>query len=329
MVSFSPHLHGWIETLLYLCSRGEVLGIPLAERRALEELVPDHRDIQRPQFALYDEVSAPHDEIDSWFNQADWQTRFLIIAGEQSRLLGGAGEGFSVPADKAPLLEKYAQWFAQILRDHLTPGDDYYLTVRNLSDPVIREVQENPHSLIIVDPAIESGQWWTTPNYLRPQSWSLTYSRRFVPATGWLSVLTSAELFMEDTTYGIVEDLIEGKQSVDAEVAGRRGRLWGKDMWDRPDRLPIYTVNSGSDFADLVARFPQVIPPNTRHTLRDPHTVGVRIDVIPDWSQIAQHYSGVFVSAEAFLRDTWLPLQTPHGLTVMTNWAPETLYRIR
>lgn len=316
MAVFSPHLKLWIEAFLY-ASRGVTPIVPRTDTRVLEDLAPEYDRVQQPDFTAHEEISA-------WFQSASWQSRFLTLAGEQSRMIGGASESFTVPDSAADICKKYVRQFAEIMRAHLEPAGSYYLTAWGMPLVEVRELQTgSPQSLTVASGSSDE-QWWTTPQYSSPRASQITYSRRFSADTAWLSTLTCAELFAEDRPEEIVDDLQTAADALEGDKARRIHHTWSNT-----DDLPVYQISSGTDFTDLTARFPLKLRTDIGHILRDPNTIGAPIDVIPDWSRVAQHYSGIFLESEAFLAHTWVPLHTPYGVTVMTGWAPETFYRLR
>lgn len=315
MAVFSPHLQLWLEALVRIEHQGASV-IPRKDLRVLEDLAPGFSTVQQPDFST-------NEQINSWSQSASWQSRFLTLAGEQSRMIGGGGEAFTVPDSAAAICKKYLGQFAEILRAHLEPSGPYYLTTWGIALDQARALHDGSPRLVSVASDSSDEQWWTTPQYLSPRASHITYSRRFIAETAWLSTLTCAEIFTEDRAQEIVQDM----QSA-ADIVDRADKRAGF-TWDFADDLPVYRIRSGADFSALTARFPLELRANTNHILKDRDTIGVPVDVIPNWSQVAQHYCGVFLEAEAFLGHTWLPLRTPYGTTAMTGWAPQTLYRLR
>ncbi|WP_435299067.1 hypothetical protein [Timonella sp. A28] len=321
MVEFSPHLWGWLEAFLYVHVNDAAPQIPRAERDQLMALVPDFMHVQRPDFTL-------HPDLRTWFENTDWQTRFLTIAGEQSRIIGGASEPFKVPASSSHVCEQYTRIFSEILRSRLDAQDGYHLTRWAISLEAVAALNSATGYSLVFESDSSNEKWWTTPNYLSPPAYHITYSHKFSEQAGLLSYLTCAHLYAEDLPDGIPENIDVALHTA-AHTTNKHEAPVHYDNLASLTKTPVYRIESRTDFVDLVTRFPLHLRNDINHTLKRPETTGTPIDVIPNWAHIAQHYAGVFVTAEAFLLDTWVPLSTPLGTTIMTGWAPETFYRLQ
>lgn len=83
-------------------------------------------------------------------------------------------------------------------------------------------------------------------------------------------------------------------------------------------------ISSARDFRTLVEAYPLFvtdIPPNNRDDWQQ-----YGYDVAPNWSALSTQYGGVMLSAESYLEDSWIPLDTSKGRTRISGWKPEVLY---
>lgn len=89
----------------------------------------------------------------------------------------------------------------------------------------------------------------------------------------------------------------------------------------------VLRIESAADFVELANAYPRRADCTVQNNMASWELFGY--DVLPHWVAIAGEYSGVSLSAKAYLESSWTPLQTPRGTTRISGWIPEVVYLLQ
>lgn len=219
----------------------------------------------------------------------------------------------------APVME-YTD-FTHHDRDALNTG--FAEIFLNALDPVFIRKTDRTHPLVLNTDHSEGTRWWTAPSEVTFEPHSIErgalMSSRFREDFTVLGGVPTTLVLSDTSPLDVLYRVHYWKEMVNTQHAALQFTL----------QLPehILRINHAAQFIELTERYPQEVTSTLRYNVQDWDYFGY--DVLPNWQTLATIYTGVMLSARAFIESSWAFLPTRYGNTKISGWKPECIYFLR